>query len=127
MYRLPRCVAERVKARSQILVDRYPGTEAFRVDSDRLTRSIGERRRRRNPCPMSLKQKIQDIGWPYEVVGEALNGELAIAKITEVKPDLLLTDIKMPMMDGIEGRKSQRTHSKQPGNDDQRNRRTIRI
>ncbi len=33
---------ERVKARLQILVDRYPGTEAFWVDSDRLTWSIGE-------------------------------------------------------------------------------------
>ncbi|WP_169507423.1 sensor histidine kinase [Paenibacillus harenae] len=31
-----------MKARLQILVDRYPGTEAFWVDSDRLTWSIGE-------------------------------------------------------------------------------------
>lgn len=35
--------AESVKARLQLLVDRYPGTEAFWVDSDRTTWSIGER------------------------------------------------------------------------------------
>ncbi|WP_169088988.1 hypothetical protein [Paenibacillus sp. PL91] len=32
-----------MKARLQIFVDRYPGTEAFWVDSDQLTWSIGER------------------------------------------------------------------------------------
>jgi len=35
--------AGHVRTRLQMLVDRYPGTEAFWVDGDRMTRSIGER------------------------------------------------------------------------------------
>lgn len=38
----------------------------------------------------------------YEVVGEAINGHDALAKTQELKPDLLLMDIRMPGMDGIE-------------------------
>ena len=38
----------------------------------------------------------------YEFVGEASDGELAYPQIIELKPDVLITDIKMPFMDGIE-------------------------
>lgn len=38
----------------------------------------------------------------YEFVGEASDGELAYPQILETKPDVLITDIKMPFMDGIE-------------------------
>lgn len=37
----------------------------------------------------------------YEVVGEAANGEAAIALVREHKPDLALFDVKMPIKDGI--------------------------
>ena len=37
----------------------------------------------------------------YEVVGEAANGEEAIAVARETKPDVVVMDIKMPVMDGI--------------------------
>ncbi|SDN33228.1 two-component system, response regulator YesN [Paenibacillus sp. yr247] len=40
------------------------------------------------------------LGW--NVVGEASNGQDALALLDEVKPDLVLTDIRMPIMDGIE-------------------------
>lgn len=36
----------------------------------------------------------------YAVVGEAGDGELALSMIRDLKPDILLTDIKMPFMDG---------------------------
>ena len=36
-----------------------------------------------------------------KVVGEAGNGREALAVIRETKPDVVLTDIKMPVMDGI--------------------------
>ncbi|MCZ4497289.1 MAG: hypothetical protein JWM25_1874 [Thermoleophilia bacterium] len=37
-----------------------------------------------------------------EVVGEATNGREAIALVTEHRPDVLLLDVSMPIMDGIE-------------------------
>ena len=37
-----------------------------------------------------------------EVVGEAQNGEEAIVKVGELKPDLVLMDLTMPKMNGIE-------------------------
>ena len=37
----------------------------------------------------------------YEVVAEVDNGESAIEKARELKPDLVLMDVKMPVLDGI--------------------------
>src|SRR5579875_3546990 len=37
----------------------------------------------------------------FEVVGEAADGEQAIALATELRPDLVICDIKMPKLDGI--------------------------
>ena len=38
----------------------------------------------------------------FEVVGEAADGEEAIEKATELQPDLILMDIAMPKLNGIE-------------------------
>ena len=40
-------------------------------------------------------------GAGYEVVGEGANGEEAIALVKELKPDLAILDVKMPILDGI--------------------------
>ena len=37
----------------------------------------------------------------YDFVGEASDGELALPMILEKKPDILITDIKMPFMDEL--------------------------
>ena len=37
----------------------------------------------------------------YEFVGEAADGETALPLIRKTRPDVLLTDIKMPFMDGL--------------------------
>jgi CheY-like chemotaxis protein len=37
-----------------------------------------------------------------EIVGEAANGQEAIEQARRIKPDLILMDISMPVMDGIE-------------------------
>ena len=39
------------------------------------------------------------------LVGEADNGKQLIALVEEQRPDVVLTDIKMPVMDGIEATK----------------------
>jgi len=36
-----------------------------------------------------------------EVVGTAANGEIALAKIAELAPDLITLDVEMPVMDGL--------------------------
>ncbi|MFF2090774.1 response regulator [Paenibacillus sp. NPDC058174] len=38
-----------------------------------------------------------------EVVGTAIDGRDAFAKVTELQPDVVLMDIRMPGMDGVEG------------------------
>lgn len=38
----------------------------------------------------------------FELVGEAGDGEMAFPKILKTKPDILITDIRMPFMDGLE-------------------------
>jgi two-component system response regulator YesN len=37
----------------------------------------------------------------YQLCGEAADGEIALPAILEIKPDILITDIKMPFMDGL--------------------------
>ena len=48
---------------------------------------------------MMLKNVLTEAG--YEVVGEAENGAVAVAKYRELNPDLTTMDITMPEMDGL--------------------------
>lgn len=48
-----------------------------------------------------IKSVIPWNKYGFEVIGEVWNGEDAYQKILELKPDILITDIKMPKMDGI--------------------------
>jgi two-component system, chemotaxis family, chemotaxis protein CheY len=49
---------------------------------------------------MMIKDILTKNG--YEVVGEAENGIKAVEKYKELMPDLVIMDITMPEMDGIE-------------------------
>jgi len=48
-----------------------------------------------------LRELIGKIG-EHTVVGEAINGSDAIEKTMKLSPDVLLMDIRMPVMDGLE-------------------------
>lgn len=49
----------------------------------------------------TIKRMIpwEDLG--FELVGEAADGEMALPLLIKQQPDLLITDIKMPFMDGL--------------------------
>ena len=49
---------------------------------------------------MDLKEILREAG--HEVVGETANGRRAVAIVRDMHPDLVIMDIKMPDMDGIE-------------------------
>ena len=48
-----------------------------------------------------IKKMIPWEQYGFELVGEAADGEMALPLILKKKPDLLITDIKMPFMDGL--------------------------
>ncbi|MBP7347569.1 MAG: response regulator [Butyrivibrio sp.] len=52
---------------------------------------------------MMIKDILTKNG--YNIAGEAENGVKAIEKYNELKPDLVLMDITMPEMDGIQALK----------------------
>lgn len=48
---------------------------------------------------MDIVETLEEGG--FEVVGQGANGEEAVALAKEHRPDVVVTDIKMPVMDGI--------------------------
>ena len=53
-----------------------------------------------------VREGIRDnVSWEltdFLLAGEAPDGEMALPLIQEIKPDILITDIKMPFMDGLQ-------------------------
>lgn len=48
---------------------------------------------------IDIVETLTDNG--FTVVGEAADGETAVAMARELRPDLVVMDVKMPLMDGI--------------------------
>ncbi|MEW7977944.1 MAG: response regulator transcription factor [Candidatus Sedimenticola endophacoides] len=54
------------------------------------------------PARARLIRLLESLGPPYEVVGEAANGIEALACCRRLEVELLLLDVRMPGMDGLE-------------------------
>ncbi len=48
---------------------------------------------------LDIVEILRDNG--FDVVGEAGDGETAVQLATELRPDLVIMDVKMPQLDGI--------------------------
>ena len=48
---------------------------------------------------MDLKEMLTAAG--HEIIAEGVNGEEALAAARELRPDLVIMDVKMPRMDGL--------------------------
>ena len=48
---------------------------------------------------LDLKEMLEEDG--FDVVGEAGDGETAVRLATELRPDLVILDVKMPVLDGL--------------------------
>ncbi|EIT85267.1 two-component response regulator [Fictibacillus macauensis ZFHKF-1] len=51
-----------------------------------------------------IRELLEDYP-EFQIIGEAENGQEAICKAEALQPDLILMDIKMPIMDGLEATK----------------------
>jgi len=61
---------------------------------------------------LGLRLRLELEG-DFDVVGEALNGEAALALAQQLRPDVVVMDVGMPQMDGIAATK--RLHEVLPG------------
>lgn len=53
------------------------------------------------PAVKSIRKLFLKAGIPFEIIGEAENGEVGLQMIRELQPDVVVTDINMPVMDGV--------------------------
>ncbi|MFV0362407.1 MAG: response regulator [Suipraeoptans sp.] len=50
----------------------------------------------------NLRTVVENAGEPFVFCGEASDGEMALSMMQDLMPDILLTDIRMPFLDGLE-------------------------
>lgn len=99
----------------------YKRLEALKIEVENATRLIDVLTKRINEFPSEEDNRmnrkkiliVDDISlvrflirnilekYNYEIIGEATNGLEAVEKYMELKPDLVIMDIVIPIMDGI--------------------------
>lgn len=53
------------------------------------------------PARASMRKLFKKADIPFEIAGEAADGREALEIIREIRPDVVITDIDMPIMDGV--------------------------
>jgi AmiR/NasT family two-component response regulator len=90
-------VRYRDTCRSGLHDDNLPGDgRLVRVSGDPLRVVIAEDEAL---IRLDLKEMLEEEG--YSVVAEAGDGESAVERVTSLRPDLVILDVKMPVLDGI--------------------------
>ena len=51
---------------------------------------------------LGIIKKIDWKSYGFQIIGEAENGQEALEKAEKLQPDIIMTDIRMPFMDGLE-------------------------
>ena len=54
-----------------------------------------------NPSIRRMLRSVVEQEPKYQVCGEAENGEIAVSKVQQLKPDVVILDLQMPEMDGL--------------------------
>jgi two-component system response regulator AlgR len=65
------------------------------------------------PARGRLRSMLEEIG-DVEVLGEAENGQLALSMVERLGPDIVLLDVRMPGIDGLEVARQLATHDEPP-------------
>lgn len=65
------------------------------------------------PARGRLRSMLEEVG-DVEVLGEAENGQLALSMVERLGPDIVLLDVRMPGIDGLEVARQLATHEEPP-------------
>jgi CheY-like chemotaxis protein len=67
-----------------------------------------------NPSIRRLTRDFFEMNSTYQVCGEAVDGVEVVAKAAELKPDLIILDLAMPRMNGLQAARAVRRSSNVP-------------
>jgi two-component system response regulator AlgR len=66
-----------------------------------------------SPARGRLRSMLEEVG-DVEILGEAENGQLALSMVERLGPDIVLLDVRMPGIDGLEVARQLATHDEPP-------------